>query len=804
MKKVFDQIFSIGIIVILIFILSDRFFMLPPLGRVLDPYVGIVQNEGDTDQNNAVKVDFKLKDSVNIFFDERMVPHIFANDFSDLAFAQGYIMGKLRLWQMDFIVRSTKGSLSEILSKDYLDFDRNQRRLGYLIAAKRTLQHMEKDPAMKNILESFTAGVNAYVDALDDRQMPIEFKMLGYRPEKWTSLNTVLVMKSMIGNLSGYEEDEKLTKLKKNLSEGDFKELFSSPAEDIEPLARYEHNKFLDLLNDSLGLEYLDHILLHEIKDESQVAFNPNFGSNSWVVGPKKTKSGSPILSNDPHLGLSLPAIWIEMQLVCKGMNVYGVTIPGIPAILIGYNKKVAWGITNGAMDVKDWYKMKISSDYSKYFIDGKWQNTSMFIDTIKVKNDQFFIDTTYYSCHGPIVYDKNFKPQSSLNNHALRWQLHEPSNDLTAFMMINQSHNMEEFKTAISNFEGTMLNFTFASTNGDIAGFLQGKYPIKYINQGAFILDGTTSKHLYKNYIPEKELPHVENPSNQIIISANQTPTDRFYPYYYNGYFIENRAKQIMSRLNHNKQFDLNMMKDIQLDNVSYFASLSVPVLLQYVDQKNLNERERNVISRLSHWDYSFNYENDIAGFYYLWWENLKKLTWDEFKTYGKSPNDDVLLKLIKTKPDNTYFDETETTEVKENAAAVVLKAFRNAISEYAEEEDLNGTKWGTHNPVNFHHLLKVKEMSELRVFSSGHPDAINSISKTWGPSWRMIVELHQNEPVGYGIFPGGQSGNPGSKYYRSNITGWNQGKFYKHKFFQSAQSASNGSERKLTLYDE
>src|SRR5205807_1319094 len=180
-------------------------------------------------------------------------------------------------------------------------------------------------------------------------------------------------------------------------------------------------------------------------------SYNPRLGSNSWAVSGKKTKSGFPILANDPHLNLSLPNIWIEMQLSAPGMNVYGVSIPGTPAIVIGFNENIAWGITNGSDDVKDWYKLKITNDYKKYEFDGKWLDLGYRIEEIKRRGQPSFYDTVYSTVHGPIVNNKSFPgTDPDMMDMALRWELHQPSNEFVTFIKLDKAQNYNDYKEAI------------------------------------------------------------------------------------------------------------------------------------------------------------------------------------------------------------------------------------------------------------------------------------------------------------------------------------------------------------------
>ncbi|HVI44937.1 MAG TPA: penicillin acylase family protein, partial [Chitinophaga sp.] len=547
MKKIHTQAFyPLIALVILVFTLSESMFNVPPLGKLLNPFTGIVQNNRDRGLNTPQLTLRKmgLTDTVSIFFDQRKVPHIYATNNTDLYFAQGYVTAVLRLWQMDFMSHAVAGRMSEIFPGGYLEYDRNQRRIGMLEAAKASLSAIENDPETLRTLTAYTQGVNAYISQLDYKEIPLEYKLMDYRPEKWTNLKSVLLMKYMAGTLSGYEEDFSMSWMMLALGEERFNKFYPDFTSRISPMdgstpavapttTAYIHQP-----------AYLRFSFFASKSVLPQNTYNPKLGSNSWVVSGKKTSSGHPILCADPHLNLSLPAIWLEMQLSSPDMNVYGVSIPGTPAVIIGFNEHIAWGLTNGADDAKDWYRLKVSNDYKKYEMDGQWKELTYMVDTIKRKGQTDFYDTVYHTVHGPVPYTKDFSfGRPELLNSALRWELHKPSNEFLTFIQLNRAKNYSEYRTAISHYASPVQNFTFACKDNTIAVNHQGRLPVKNAGQGKFVQDGTQSVQLYTQYIPNDSLPAVLNPACNYVVSANQHPTDASYHWYYNGYFSENRA---------------------------------------------------------------------------------------------------------------------------------------------------------------------------------------------------------------------------------------------------------------------
>lgn len=797
MKKIdISVLFPMLTLLLLIYALSTQLFNIPPLGKVLDPFFGAVQNEREEGLNNPhLNIEkLGLKDSASVFFDERKIPHIYAKNREDLYTVQGYVTAYLRLWQMDFLSYVSAGRLSEIFSfPGALDYDRDQRRMGILRAAQASLDLIERDPETRSVLNAYTNGVNTFISGLDYKKMPFEYKLLDYSPEPWTNLKSVLIMKHMGNTLSGFEDDANLSKMMLALGEEKFNTFFPDYHSHISPIVDNKEASVNKALSRVEKPSYLEKTLISAHTIIAASDYNPKLGSNSWAVSGKKTKSRHPILCNDPHLNLSLPAVWLEMQLTSQEMNVYGVSIPGTPTIIIGFNEQIAWGITNGADDVKDWYKLNISSDYKKYEFDGKWMDLESEVVEIKRKNQLSFFDTIYYTIHGPIVINKSFQGRHpELNNHALKWELHNPSNEFLAFVKLNKASNYLEFKEAIKHYHCPIQNFTFASKDNTIAIHHQGNMAIKWPGQGKFILDGTTSKHLATKYIPNDSLPQLLNPVSNYVFSANQHPTSTNYGYYYNGYYSETRANRIKQLLEKENSFDIEKMKAMQLDNTNVLAVEALPLLIKNIDKKQLNETQNQHLAKLAKWNGAYELRDEQAELFELWWRNSRDLTWDEFRKLSfhiRSPDDYLLLDFIREDPTNHCFDKEETTR-KETAVEIIQEAFIRSTKEYEVLQKEHGKEWGDYNKVNVFHMANMEAFSRMNIPSAGYPEAINAMSPGWGPSWRMIVELG-DRPKAYGIYSGGQSGTIGSPYYDNFIDDWNKGTYYPLQFFITKQEA-------------
>lgn len=756
----------------LVLVLDRQVFRTPPLGRSLNPFTGVVQNENDLRTNKTVSIG--VGKPVDVYFDERLVPHLFASNQEDLFFAQGYVTASDRLWQMDFISYVSAGRLSEILGKDLLEYDRTQRRNGMLYAASKSLAMMEKDKETKAALDNYTAGVNAWIDQLSYKDLPVEYKLLDYQPEPWTNLKSVLIIKYMSAILSGYESDVPSSAMRLALGEKRYDELF--------PNFFLDHDSSSFILNtphDSLPKsDYLDYSFLESRAEIEESTFNPHLGSNSWAIGKDKSATGNAVLCADPHLNLSLPAIWYEIQLKGDVQNVYGYSIPGVPGVIIGFNEEISWGLTNGSADVIDYHKLILKPDYSAYKYDGKWQKTVMRLEEIKVKNETTFQDTVFYAKQGPIASDARFGDPSK-RGFAFDWTLHNPSNELLSFLQINRAQNNEQFVAAIKHYKCPAQNFSYADTEGNIGMYFQGDVLLrKWKDQGKFVLDGSRSDHFEKQVIAA--LPSAYNPTEGYVYSANNNPLKVLGSQVIFGHYDELRADRIEALLKSKQTFTLNEMKTMQLDNTNRLAEIALPVLL-----KLCGTMDTPMKKELGKWTCQFNENSHAAVAFDEWWNTIRRLTWDEFaqlKNGAVLPDDLVLLDLISKDPNNSFFD-LKSTEKQEKAADIVQRALKLTEKNIGKKQT-----WGDVNELTLNHLSNLAPLGRLGIRNGGHPSAINAFTRDAGPSLRMVVDM-SSRPQGYGIYAGGQSGNPASKHYESFVDDWLKGSYYKLDFYQNKQ---------------
>jgi penicillin amidase len=679
--------------------------------------------------------------------------------------------------------------------------------MGSVYGAEKSFEGMQQDPAAKMALEAYSAGVNAYIGSLSDRQLPLEYKLLNYRPEPWTPIKSALFLKNMSFVLASGTDDLKMTNILRKYGREVAEDLFPNyPFQEspIIPVGSPVDFKPVPIPAAPADFTGLGSSMTTPEKD-------PNIGSNNWAVSGNKTVSGLPILANDPHLTLSLPSIWYQMQLVAPGVNVYGSTMPGTPNVIIGFNKNVAWGVTNVGSDVLDWYQVKFKDASKKeYWHDGKWKKTTMRIETFKIKGKKDMVDTIFFTHHGPVVYLSHEKPfRSNIPvGHALRWIAHEKSQELTTFYQLNRAKNYEDYKKALTFYSAPAQNFVFASNEGDIALWVNGKFPLKSKLQGKYLLDGTDAAADWQGFIPQAHNPHVKNPERGFVSSANQFSTDPSYPYYLGWqYAPSERGRRINERLAVMEKITMDSLRGLQNDNFNIRARELLPLLFAQV--KSPNAAQSKALAALKSWNLVNSPESVGATIFENWVSTLQSCLWDdEFTTDEKvpmsRPSMDRTIQLIKSEPAARWWDDTKTP-AKESMSDIVMKSLQANLDTLVKQHGPQGPEWAwyKHKQTGVRHLIPgMDALSRLNIPIGGGGTIVNATTTKTGPSWRLVVELSkEGKPRAYGVYPGGQSGNPGSSHYDDLIDTWAKGELKPLLYLESPDQKSNRLRKKITL---
>src|SRR6478736_4256434 len=604
---------------------------IPPLGKFLDPFHGFWHNAEKGDPANQELALSGLQDEVNVVYDSLLIPHIFAENDDDLYLTQGYVTAQHRLWQMEFQVLAAAGRISEILGPVALDYDRGQRRLGMTFGADHNLKSLEKNPEVLQAVEKFTQGVNDYIDGLDYEDLPLEYKLLDYEPEHWSTYKLALVQMNFSLTLNSGEMDLQFTNALKLFGKETFDLLYPDHEQQEAPIVNNPNGwKFKPVTLDSVPLALPDELI--NIKPEIKKA--RGVGSNNWVVSGTKTSTGSPILSNDPHLSLGVPSLWFVNHLNSPQVNTMGGTLVGTPGVILGFNDSIAWGCTNAQRDLVDWYKIQFKdSTKSEYLSDGAWKPTNKVVEKINMKGSEPYYDTVVYTHHGPVRYDEHFRGENQHAQFAFRWISHDEAEPLTAFYLLNRAKNHADYMKALDHRFSPAQNFVFGAVNGDIAMRVQGQYPVRRKGEGKFILDGTKTSSEWQKFIPFDQNVAIKNPAQGYLFSTNQYPVDATYPYYIQSgdYYETYRNKRINQLLGEKMNITPQDMMAFQNDNFNGQASESLPFMLSMLDQTKFSKEEKQAFDLLMSWDYFNSIESTAAIYYENWWKDFYANLWDE-----------------------------------------------------------------------------------------------------------------------------------------------------------------------------
>jgi len=779
---------------------------IPPLGKFLDPFHGFWRNAESKDLKPLEETISGLKDEVSIVYDSTLIPHIYAKNEEDLFFAQGYITAKYRLWQMEFQTHAAAGRIAEIIGPAALDFDRGQRRLGMVYAAQNSVDEMEKDSTVKMIANRYSDGVNAYINSLDYEKLPLEYKLLNYWPEQWTPLKSGLLLKYMAKTLNIREKDFEMTNALKLFGKETLNLLYPDNEHVGDPIVDNPNGwNFKPISLDKVAPALpKDFVQINQLEKSST-----DIGSNNWAVSGSKTASGFPILCNDPHLELNLPSIWYIIHLSAPGFNSMGASLPGAPTVISGFNDSIAWGETNAQRDLVDWFKIEFKNKAkNEYLSDGQWKQSKKVIEKFSAKGKEDTFDTVIYTHHGPVTYDESYHGDSEKNNYAFRWIAHDPSKELLTFYLLNKGKNHSDYMKALDHYTSPAQNFVFACVNGDIAMRIQGKYPVRRADEGRFVLDGTKTSDEWQAFIPNEQNITYKNPVRGFVSSANQYPVDDTYPYYVTATNFEAyRNRRINQLLSEWKSITPQNMMKLQADNYNLKASESLPGWLKMLDSTKLNDEETTAFQKLKSWDFNNSITSEGASYYEAWLRTIYPMIWDEVVDSRVSlpePTSYTTVKLIKEKPDLSFFDIKSTTE-KETAVDIVRKSFSESvkvIEKWKQEKKMN-PEWADFKDSYIQHLARLAPFS-YHVKHGGNGSIINAHSKSNGPSCRMVTSLEKQGVKAWGVYPGGQSGNPGSPYYNNMIDVWAADHYFNLHFNSSYEQMNPFAMSSSTLKPE
>ncbi len=752
---------------------------LPPLGRLLEPHVGLWANAetdrpfGDT-PGEGHPLDLPgLRARVTVQFDDRMVPHVFAENAYDLYYTQGYLHARFRLFQMDLLTRFAAGTLSEILGSATIGADRRARQYGFPYAAERMLAQVMADSITAEAVSAYTAGANAWIEPLTYADYPIEYKLLDARPSPWAPIRCALLSRYMAWDLTSDASDRQMSLALEQIGPEAVAELFPNYPEVMDPIIPPGTKWDFKPVPIPSAPE-VNGVPLPKPTDPN--TGRKGIGSNNWAVAPAKTAAGNPILANDPHLKLNLPSIWFEQQLTIPGqLQVYGVVVPGAPGIGIGFNERIAWGFTNVGADFMDFYRLTlVDSNATAYRYGSEVRPITERIETIRVKGGADVADTVRWTHYGPMPY---YRPRGDRPPLAVRWLGYEPTNELRIFHTLMTARGYDDYVRAMETPFSFPQNMAFISRDKDIALWISGRHILRWPGQGKFVSDGADPRYEWQGWIPSEQNPHVKNPPRGFISSANQQSADKTYPYYLDwdqaGY---ERGHRINRRLEAMSAITVDSMRRLQGDNYNTHAASVLPTLLQQLDAASLPPGDKQAYEDLSRWNHYAEAGSAPQSVFYLWWRMLNEKIWsDDLREGAQWPDWDRTVLLITQQPSARWFDRRDTKEV-ETLQQLTRQAYAQAVDSLGRAHGPYGPKWAWGEVKNqrLEHLLPPLKAFGVPIPIGGGSRIVNAASNPEGPSWRMVVEMTPTGPQGYGIYPGGQSGNPGSPHYDDFVPTW------------------------------
>lgn len=680
--------------------------------------------------------------AVSVRFDSLGVPHILGETEEDVWFVQGFVTAQERMWQMDALRRSAGGELSEIAGVVAFEADRDARalRLRRLAeAAEQTLLARER-----RAFAAYARGVNFYLESNRDR-LPVEFRLAGYRPRPWRMADSAIIGFYMLRTLT--------SQWKSDLRKG----------------------RMLEAGNRDL-VERL-------WPPRSGGGAYP--GSNAWVVSGAWTASGRPLLANDMHLELSIPNAWFLAHLETRGdapLNVSGVTLPGLPGVIVGHNDQIAWGITNLEFDVQDLYRERIDPVSGRYQAGAGAEQARAEREIILIKDSRPAELLTWITRHGPLIVS------SGKDQYSVRWAVGDPRLFTYVFPDVNRARNWTEFRAALSRMPGPSSNFVYADAEGNIGYQVAGTLPIRKGFSGSAPLDAVSGGQEWSGFIPFEALPSLFNPPSGMIVTANQNPFPKDFPYAVDGNFAPpDRAHQIRAMLAARKGWKPRDMLVIQKDVYSAFGHFMARELVAAYDRsKRTDPLLAPVVSLLRAWDGQMEMDRPEPLVVTLVTRHLRRSLAEiaaPGQEYESAYASTVIESLLRERP-AAFFTDWDKALLDEFAGAV-------AEARRMQGRDPRKWRWGRFNqraiqhPIG-HQIPWIGAWWDLGTIQfSGSPTTARQITGLIMPSMRMVADPGDWDRSLISL-PIGQSGHVASSHYKDQWKTYYVGESFPMPFYR------------------
>ncbi len=729
-----------------------------------------------------------LSAPTSVIRDAQGVPHITAATLDDLVFAQGYVTAQDRLWQMDVTHRYITGELAEILGPDYVKLDRLQRTLGMRQVAQRSLSNVADDD--RRLLEAYARGVNAYVES-HRSTLPVEFRVLGYTPRAWSAEDTFLIacmFNEMLNLYSAYDmlaRERVMARMPADLGT----DLFPNsswrdhpPGQDDGQPPAIDHQP-------ATALPQVPEVGALDRQSSTNDVLLP--GSNNWVISGAHTVNGKPLLSNDMHLQHHIPNIWYEVHLTSGDFDVAGVTAPGLPLVLVGHNRRIAWGFTNLGPAVTDLYIETFNSS-GEYQTPNGWRAAQHRHEVIRVRGKaNISLDVTI-TRHGPIISDVVPGEERRL---ALQWTLWDPHLLTSTFEAVrdyDQARNWEEFRQAASHFGGPGQNVVYADVDGHIGYQATGWVPLRKAGDATRPIPGNGGRFEWNGYVPFASMPSVFDPPSGIIATANGRITPDGYPNLLSTeWMAPYRTQRIYQVLNSGKKFSRADMLALQTDIYSDLDGFFARQFAAAVDHTpTASPRARQAADLMRGWNGEVNIDSVAPTIAVVCRRQLQRLLLEPFlgpsdKTSATATgwreytweNSAVWLENVLRERPQRWLPKTYKSWDELLTAAV-----EQAVTAKAAPGDLRSWHWGQTHPVYLQHPI-FGRVPLLRRWTgpgtqpqSGDNTTVKQVGPDFGPSERLTVDFGDLDNSTLNIVTG-ESGNFLSPYYKDQWQAWYRG---------------------------
>jgi penicillin G amidase len=708
--------------------------------------------------------------------DARGVPFIEAANERDLFFAQGYATASDRLWQMDFLRRTARGELAEVLGANVVEVDKLHRIYGFRAVAEKQWAGASKQT--REALESYARGVNAFIESTES--LVVEFQVLRYQPKPWTPIDSLALGKLFAEKLSFTVDADILRALLSDLPRQRVEQLLpqSSPLDLLaERYRSYETHAFSD---DQRAI--LREVLKAIQRSRAATNGDSEVGSNSWVVSGARTVSGKPLLASDPHLPPTSPSIWHIVHLAAGDLRVSGVAVPGVPGVMIGHNDSIAWGITNVCPDVQDLYFEEFEpGDTDLYKTPAGWRAADVRMEQIAVRN----VDGSpaapvevevKVTRHGPVIFEKGSVGLS------LRWTaLDADIIDLDTFLAINHARNWNQFTNALSGYGGPPQSFTYADTDGHIGYYCAGRIPVRKNGDGSVPYDGTTNDGEWLGYIPFADLPHAFDPPAAQIVSANQRLVNDAYPYHItHNWRVPYRARRIHDLLQKQTKFDVDDFLAIQGDAYSIPDAIFAAELVKLGQPfTNTSTEWHDLVEMLAGWDgYSTADSTELPVVI-----EMRKAFRNHILNAAIGAE---LAPLYEWRNEGTFVDKLIAERSLDwlprefvSYDALLLTCYREAVDTLTNQlgEDRTQWTWGRMAQVRFSHPLEklgpAGQRFAIRTLPQNTGGSMPTVNAGARVSLRFVADLSDWDATRL-CLPLGESGDPQSANRADQLDEW------------------------------